>query len=101
MKEDTPNRRQNSFDQLRLIAAFFVIITHSYALLGLPETDVLYLVTRGATSFSTFGLWIFFVISGYLGLNGQNGRLEFRFSFQNFINKFYFSFANKTSVNIE
>ena len=34
-------------------------------------------------------------------LNGQNGRLEFRFSFQNFINKFYFSFANKTSVNIE
>ena len=66
MKEDTPNRRQNSFDQLRLIAAFFVIITHSYALLGLPETDVLYLVTRGATSFSTFGLWIFFVISGYL-----------------------------------
>ncbi len=66
MKETTPQRRKNNFDQLRLIAAFFVIITHSYALLGFPETDMLYQFTNGTTSFSRFGLWVFFVISGYL-----------------------------------
>jgi peptidoglycan/LPS O-acetylase OafA/YrhL len=66
MKESTPNRMKNNFDQLRLVAAFFVIITHSYALLGLPENDILYRLTRGTVSFSRLGLWIFFVISGYL-----------------------------------
>lgn len=56
----------NNFDILRLIAAIFVIITHSYALLGLPETDVLYRLTLGTASLSRLGLWIFFIMSGYL-----------------------------------
>ncbi len=60
------SRKDNNFDFLRLLAATAVIITHSYALLGLPEHDFLWKITGGVTSFSRFGVWIFFVISGYL-----------------------------------
>ena len=57
---------KNNFDLLRICAAIFVIITHAYALRGLPEHDVLFHISQATTSFSRFGLWIFFVISGYL-----------------------------------
>lgn len=60
------SRNDNNFDFLRLLAATAVIITHSYALLGLPEHDFLWKITNGVTSFSRVGVWIFFVISGYL-----------------------------------
>ncbi len=60
------NERNNSFHFLRFLAASFVIITHSYVLLGLPEHDLMVRLTNGTTSFSRLGVWIFFVISGYL-----------------------------------
>lgn len=57
---------KNNFDFLRLVFSIFVIITHSYALTGLPEEDILYNNTEGQLSLSSLGVSGFFVISGYL-----------------------------------
>ena len=53
--------RLNNFDALRLAAAFFVLVSHQYALCGLPEP-----VVFGAMSLGTLGVLIFFSISGFL-----------------------------------
>ncbi|WP_258103904.1 acyltransferase [Marinoscillum sp. MHG1-6] len=52
----------NSFTAIRLLAAFFVVFSHSFDLLGQPEPF------EGLTGMklSKVGLWIFFSISGYL-----------------------------------
>ena len=57
---------KNNFNLLRLLAALGVIITHAYALLGLPERDFVAIVTHGLLSFSRLGVYVFFVISGFL-----------------------------------
>ncbi|AZQ61914.1 acyltransferase [Flammeovirga pectinis] len=56
----------NSLNPIRHLLAAFVIITHSYPLLGLPEEDILFQLTNGQLSFSTFAVNAFFAISGYL-----------------------------------
>jgi peptidoglycan/LPS O-acetylase OafA/YrhL len=58
--EEKPMVRKNGFDMLRVIAALFVIIGHSFALTGNFAPQIL------GTPVQTFGLKIFFVISGYL-----------------------------------
>jgi peptidoglycan/LPS O-acetylase OafA/YrhL len=58
--------RKNNFDFIRLLFASFVIITHSYALTGLPENDLLAQTTNGQMLFSWLGVKGFFIISGYL-----------------------------------
>ncbi len=58
--------KNNNFDFLRFLAVVFVIITHSYALIGKGESDYLSSLTLGTLSFSHAGVAIFFVISGYL-----------------------------------
>ena len=63
-------RFQNNFDFLRLFAALAVILSHSYALLGL-KTNPIALLTGinglfGGGALGTIGVSIFFVISGYL-----------------------------------
>jgi peptidoglycan/LPS O-acetylase OafA/YrhL len=71
---------RNNFDFLRLAFALFVIITHAYALTGLPENDWLAQITRGQTSFSDVGVSGFFVISGFLvfqSLLRSNNPFEF------------------------
>jgi len=62
-------RDKNNFNLLRLMAAIGVIITHSYALLGLPEKDLLTKLTNGLLSFSRLGVYVFFIISGFLVAN--------------------------------
>ncbi|AWV05248.1 acyltransferase [Burkholderia sp. JP2-270] len=57
-----PNN-QNAFTALRLLAAYAVIITHSYVVLGLPHD---WLEAHGFPQFSEFGVSAFFAISGYL-----------------------------------
>jgi peptidoglycan/LPS O-acetylase OafA/YrhL len=52
--------RNNSFDVIRLLAAFAVLIGHSYALLGLPVPLVFGETVHG------IGVSVFFAISGYL-----------------------------------
>lgn len=63
--------RTGSFDLLRLIAAFMVLWSHQFALLGVAETFVF------GTSPAGIGVDIFFAISGYLNaqslLRGQSG----------------------------
>ncbi len=56
----------NNFDFLRFVFALFVVITHSYALSGTPESaEWIWQITGGQLSFSQIGLCGFFVISGY------------------------------------
>jgi peptidoglycan/LPS O-acetylase OafA/YrhL len=55
----TPDRR-NNFDFVRLVAALCVLVSHQYALSGLPEPGVL------VESLGGFGVLVFFSISGFL-----------------------------------
>lgn len=58
--------RKNNFDFLRLLLALFVIISHSYALAGIRECDLLCQISNEQISFSFLGVKGFFVISGFL-----------------------------------
>lgn len=53
--------RQNNFDALRLLAAFFVLYSHQHAFMGIPEPMVF-----GSMTWGTLGVMIFFSISGFL-----------------------------------
>lgn len=59
------DRSRNGFTALRLCAAFLVLVTHSFVLLGRGDADPLARVTR-YLSFSSVGVDVFFAISGYL-----------------------------------
>jgi len=52
--------RKNSFDIVRFLAATFVILSHSYALVGLPEPQI------GNIHLGGFSVWVFFILSGFL-----------------------------------
>lgn len=53
--------RSNNYDFMRVAAAVSVIVSHQFALFGLPEPLVLQYQTLGG-----FGVLVFFSISGYL-----------------------------------
>ncbi len=78
MKKYTKNNRFNLFDLLRLIAATLVIYSHSYPLLGITPPDI---VTRilPFTNGGTLGVWIFFIISGYLNTKSIKNNNAFAF----------------------
>lgn len=61
-----PPRPANNFDVLRILFAWFVIISHSYVLNGLGATDPLFEATNQTFLFSFIGVKGFFIISGYL-----------------------------------
>lgn len=68
--------RSNNYDFMRVAAAVSVIISHQFALSGLPEPLVLQYQTLGG-----FGVLIFFAISGYLvGHSWDSDPNLFRFS---------------------
>jgi peptidoglycan/LPS O-acetylase OafA/YrhL len=56
----------NNFNFLRIVFAYFVLVTHSYALAGNIDNDFLYRITRQQICFSHIGVYGFFVLSGYL-----------------------------------
>jgi peptidoglycan/LPS O-acetylase OafA/YrhL len=58
-------RFKNNFDFLRFIFALLVIISHSFALLGIAKQEWLLNLTNNQLSFSGIGLAGFFTISGY------------------------------------
>ncbi len=62
----TTDNRKNNFDLLRLLAAFGVLLSHSFGILdkGLLQPTISYGTSR--LIFSDIGLFIFFTISGYL-----------------------------------
>lgn len=53
-------RHKNSYDFIRFIAASMVVFSHSFALVGITEPKI------GNISLGTLGVWIFFILSGYL-----------------------------------
>lgn len=61
-----PPRPANNFDLLRILFAWFVIISHSYVLNGLGATDPLFEATNQTFLFSFIGVKGFFIISGCL-----------------------------------
>ena len=52
---------ENAFDFLRFVAAFSVLYSHSFALLGLPEPFLIFSFPA-----ANLGVYAFFVISGFL-----------------------------------
>jgi peptidoglycan/LPS O-acetylase OafA/YrhL len=54
------NERENNFDVLRLVAASMVLVSHSFVVVGAAEPHV------GHFPLGTFGVEIFFAISGFL-----------------------------------
>ncbi|HYD58801.1 MAG TPA: acyltransferase [Noviherbaspirillum sp.] len=60
--------RQNNFDFLRILAAFLVLVSHQFALNGLPEPSIFRM------SLGTFAVLIFFSVSGFLV--SQSWRLD-------------------------
>lgn len=64
------SRDHNNFNLLRLIAAFLVIFSHSYAFLVEPKADFLTRLTNSLIpTLSVLGLYFFFIISGFLVAN--------------------------------
>ncbi len=59
-------RDANNFDLIRIIFAWFVIVSHSYVLNGVGESDPLGQLTSNYLILSFIGVKGFFVISGYL-----------------------------------
>lgn len=59
-------RDANNFDLLRILFAWFVIVSHSYVLNGVGESDPLGQLTSDYLILSFIGVKGFFVISGYL-----------------------------------
>ncbi len=57
---DGTSRSENSFDAIRLIAAFAVLVGHQFALTGRAEPDV-----SGFTTLGGLAVTVFFVTSGY------------------------------------
>ena len=60
LASSSPTDRHNNFDFLRQFAAFLVIVGHSQSLIGAPHSAF------WGVSVSTFGVQIFFAVSGYL-----------------------------------
>jgi len=58
--------RNNNFDFLRLLAAFMVLYSHQYPLLGSESPYITHLADNWGLSFGSLGVAIFFAISGYL-----------------------------------
>ena len=63
---ENSNLKKNNFNLLRLLFAYFVIITHSYSLAGIAENDFVFQLTNGQVKLSYLGVRGFFIISGYL-----------------------------------
>lgn len=57
---------RNNFNVLRLIAAIFVVISHTYMVIGRYESEPLRMISNNTIIISTIGLYIFFFISGFL-----------------------------------
>jgi peptidoglycan/LPS O-acetylase OafA/YrhL len=61
-----PSRR-NDFDSLRLAAATSVIFSHAFLLsAGEQRTEPLMVLTHGQCVFGVVGVFVFFIVSGYL-----------------------------------
>lgn len=60
-------RRANNFDNIRLLAAFLVIFSHSYEIAGGPDAaEPLRAMTDGQMSFGRLAVLMFFILSGFL-----------------------------------
>lgn len=59
-------RSHNNFDFFRLVAALLVVFSHAYGQLFDKPIEIMYVLTQRRYLLSTFGLMIFFTISGYL-----------------------------------
>jgi peptidoglycan/LPS O-acetylase OafA/YrhL len=65
-KETIKAREVNNFDVLRIVFAWFVVVSHSYFLNNASISDPLGWATNNYLIFSYLGVKGFFIISGYL-----------------------------------
>ena len=75
-------RYKNNFDLLRFLAAVLVIFGHSFHLLHRYTEEPLTMAT-GSLYFGNIGVYIFFVVSGYLVLSSWERNPNFKNFFKN------------------
>lgn len=64
---DSSRFGRNNFDAIRLAMALLVVFSHSYALrFGSEEREPLSIATNGFYNSGEIGVWVFFIISGFL-----------------------------------
>lgn len=64
---DTLQKRQNNYDFLRIFAALLVVLSHSFLIADNSLVhDPLMVLSHGQTSLGRAGVFIFFVLSGFL-----------------------------------
>jgi peptidoglycan/LPS O-acetylase OafA/YrhL len=79
MKWRVADHRENNFDTIRIVAAFSVIISHSFALEG-NSSEPLFMLTDSQLSIGDLSVMTFFSISGYLvskSFNRSSSAIEF------------------------
>ncbi|MBW8911024.1 MAG: acyltransferase [Sphingomonas sp.] len=65
--DDASRFRRNNFDFLRLMMALMVVYSHAFALyLGSERQETMSLLTNGFYNSGNVGVWVFFIISGFL-----------------------------------
>lgn len=84
-------QRKDNFDFLRFVASIFVIIAHSYHLLKENPQEPLTRLT-GGIHFGALGVYIFFVISGYLVIQSYERHPNFLSFFRNRIIRIFPAF---------
>lgn len=68
--------RNNNFDFLRCLAAVMVILSHSFALTGADNRELLVRLTNGQWTLGGIAVAIFFMISGYLITQSYNNSVN-------------------------
>jgi peptidoglycan/LPS O-acetylase OafA/YrhL len=64
---DRSGTRDNNFDTMRIVAALCVVISHAFPLsYGATAVQPLFLLSHHQTALSTFSVYVFFVLSGFL-----------------------------------
>ncbi len=58
-------QHNNNFNFIRLAAAFFVVFSHSFYVVGYPDLEPVKLLVKGRFELSGIGVCAFFFISGY------------------------------------
>jgi peptidoglycan/LPS O-acetylase OafA/YrhL len=81
--DESISRHLNNFDFLRFSAAIFVMFGHSYRLLNLTSEEPLTRLAGGGLYFGGVGVYIFFIISGFLVLSSWKRNSHFINLFKN------------------
>lgn len=89
----------NNFDAIRLAMALLVVFSHSYALrFGSEEREPLSIATNGFYNSGDIGVWVFFIISGFLIARSHERSASSRAFVINRIRRIYPGYLAATTI---